>query len=137
MLSFRTPNEQEFQNICHFISEFELDDRGLIREEFTVAIRDRELVGFVRLRNHADCIELCSLGVVTNHRRQGIGKAMVSHLIKESIGAIHLVCIIPEFFYPFGFAITGSYPNSIQNKLEYCISELVVPEPYVAMILKK
>lgn len=137
MLNFRTPTEQEFQKIRSFISEFELDDRGLILKEFTAAYRENELVGFGRLRQHNDCIELCSLGVVTKHRRQGVGKAIVSELLKRSHGPVHLVCIIPEFFTPFGFHITEDYPAAIQNKLEYCTNELIVPETYVAMAFRK
>ena len=95
------------------------------------------MVGFGRLRKHFDCIELCSLGVVTNYRRQGIGKAIVKELIKKSSDSIHLVCIIPDFFTPFGFKIVEQYPNAIQNKLKYCTQELVVPETYVAMCLQK
>ena len=137
MLTFRTPNEHEFLQIRNYIQQFELDDRNLKQEEFTAAFRNNELVGFGRLREHSDCIELCSLGVVTNHRRQGIGKAIVKELIQRSNSSIHLVCIIPDFFTPFGFQIVKNYPSAIQDKLNYCTQELVVPETYVAMLLKK
>ncbi len=136
-MTFRTPTEQEFLQIRNFIFQFELDDRNLKQEEFTAAFRKDELVGFGRLREHSDCIELCSLGVVTEHRRQGIGKAIVSELIKRTNNSIHLVCIIPDFFIPFNFKIVTEYPFSIQDKLNYCTQELVVPETYVAMCLMK
>jgi|ERR1043165_1583915 N-acetylglutamate synthase-like GNAT family acetyltransferase len=133
----RTPSSSEFQRIKSYIREFELDDRCLQAEEFSAAFRGEELVGFGRLRKHADCTELCSLGVVTPHRRQGIGKALVADLIRRSETNIHLVCIIPGFFEPFGFRISKSYPSSIRDKLNYCISSLAVPETYVAMVLQK
>lgn len=136
-MTFRTPSEQEFLLIRNYIQQFELDDRNLKQEEFTAAFRENELVGFGRLRQHSDCIELCSLGVVTNHRRKGIGKAIVNELIQRSKSSIHLVCIIPEFFTPFGFEVVGNYPSAIHDKLNYCTQELVVPETYVAMLLKK
>ena len=132
-MTFRTPSEQEFTQIRNYIQQFELDNRNLKQGEFTAAFRENELVGFGRLRNHADCVELCSLGVVTNHRRQGIGKAVVADLIKRSTSDIFLVCIIPDFFTPFGFQIVNTYPSAIHDKLNYCTSELVVPEMYVAM----
>lgn len=137
MLSFRIPSRQEFLQIRNYIQQFELDDRNLKQEEFTAAFRDDQLVGFGRLRKHVDCTELCSLGVVTSHRRKGIGKAIVKELIKRAEEQIHLVCIIPEFFIPFGFQIIESFPASIEDKLHYCTSELVVPEMYVAMLLQK
>jgi N-acetylglutamate synthase-like GNAT family acetyltransferase len=136
-MTFRTPTENEFLQIRNYIQQFELDNRNLKQEEFTAAFRENELVGFGRLRQHSDSIELCSLGVVTQHRRQGIGKAIVKELIKRADKSIHLVCIIPEFFNPFGFKTVENVPASIQNKIDYCISELVVPETYVAMLLHK
>ena len=137
MLTLRTPTEQEFQQIRNYIQKFDLDNRRLQQKEFTAAFRDNELVGFGRLRQHSDCIELCSLGVVTEHRRQGIGKAIVKELIKRADNSIYLVCIIPEFFIPFGFIIVEKYPEAIQDKLNYCTQELIVPETYVAMCLQK
>lgn len=136
-MTFRTPTLEEFILIRNYILQFELDDRNLKQEEFTAAFRENGLVGFGRLREHSDCIELCSLGVVTKHRRQGIGKSIVQELIKRSTSSIHLVCIIPDFFIPFGFHVVKKYPLAIQDKLEYCTQELIVPETYVAMLLKK
>ncbi|MBL7890041.1 MAG: GNAT family N-acetyltransferase [Bacteroidia bacterium] len=132
-LLLKTPDEKEFQQICDYIREFELDDRDLMQEQFVAAYRNNELVGFGRLRERGDCTELCSLGVVTPHRRKGIGKALVKELIKRTKGELFLVCIIPDFFAPFGFKKTSNYPLSIQEKIDYCTAELVVPEKYVAM----
>jgi N-acetylglutamate synthase-like GNAT family acetyltransferase len=136
-LTFRIPSEKEFAQICGRIREFELDGRGLQREQFTAAFRNAELVGFGRLREHPDCIELCSLGVVASQRRKGIGKALVAELTRNAPSAIHLSCIIPEFFIPAGFRITKSFPASMREKLNYCSSELPVPETYVVMVLEK
>lgn len=136
-LQLRTPSEQEFKEICDHISEFELDNRALQREQFSAAFRQGKLVGFGRLREHAECVELCSLGVVAAERRKGIGKAVVAELIRRAPGDLYLVCIIPDFFHPFGFRIVEDYPSAISNKLNYCTSELVVPETYTAMLLRK
>ncbi|MCC6837606.1 MAG: GNAT family N-acetyltransferase [Bacteroidia bacterium] len=132
-LLLKTPDKKEFEQICEYISEFELDDRELKQEQFVAAYRNNELVGFGRLRERGDCTELCSLGVVTPHRRKGIGKALANELIKRAKGELFLVCIIPGFFAPFGFKETSDYPLSIQEKIDYCTAELVVPEKYVAM----
>ena len=134
-LSLRVPTEKEFQQICNYIHDFELDDRSLLQNQFIAAFRDHELVGFGRLRDHADCIELCSLGVITQHRKQGIGKAIVTELMRKSPPNLYLVCIIPEFFSPFGFTTVKEYPSPIKDKLDYCTYELVVPETYVVMLL--
>ncbi len=133
--TLRKPTDKEFEQICLLITEFELDNRDLKKEQFIVAIHNSELVGFGRLREHTDCLEICSLGVATSFRRQGIGRAIVAKLIEKIPKNIYLVSIIPDFFIPFGFHKVEIFPVSIQNKIEYCTSELVVPETYVAMLL--
>ena len=137
MLRFSTPNETAFLQIRKHIHDFELDDRSLQQKEFIAAFREEELVGFGRLRYHSDFSELCSLGVITQHRKQGIGKSIVEALINQSSQSIHLVCIIPEYFIPFGFRIIEKFPAAIQDKLDYCTQELIVHETYVVMCLKK
>jgi N-acetylglutamate synthase-like GNAT family acetyltransferase len=137
MLRFITPNESVFLRIKQHIHEFELDDRNLQQHEFIAAFREEELLGFGRLRQYSDCIELSSLGVITKHRKKGIGKKIVETLIKQTKQPIHLVCVIPKFFNPFGFEIINKFPTAIQDKLEYCRQTLSVPETYVVMFLKK
>ena len=137
MLRFSTPNETAFLQIKQHVHDFELDDRNLQQHEFIAAFREEEVLGFGRLRHHSDCIELCSLGVITQHRKQGIGKSIVELLINQSSQSIHLVCIIPEYFIPFGFKIIEKFPAAMQDKLDYCTQELIVPETYVVMCLKK
>lgn len=136
-LHLRIPDDKEFLQIAEYIQEFDLDNRGLQKEQFTAAFRDNELVGFGRLREHEDCTELCSLGVVTPHRRKGIGKKIVKELIRRADKSIYLVCIIPEFFTPLGFRIVNEFSDSIHKKINYCKEELIVPESYVAMLYEK
>ena len=116
-----------------FIQKFELDNRDLLKEEFLVAICRAELVGFGRIRVREKCSELCSLGVIEPERSKGIGKQLVQALIKNTTDPLYLVCIIPQFFEPFGFVIVEEFPLEMQEKLNYCTSELVVPEKYVVM----
>jgi N-acetylglutamate synthase-like GNAT family acetyltransferase len=136
-LTLRMPDTEEFQDILDHIREFELDDRDLQVNQFIAAFRNKKLVGFGRLRKHSDGTELCSLGVITPLRRKGIGKAIVTQLIKGAPEKLYLVCIIPDFFTPFNFRITSDYPSSLQDKLDYCTNHLVVPEKYVVMKLNQ
>lgn len=134
--SLRSPSNKEFQTICEFIKEFELDNRDLKKQQFILAADGDQVLGFGRMRKHKDCEELCSLGVVASHRMNGIGKAIVQELIKSSTDAVFLVCIIPDFFIPLGFCVTEKYPASVRDKINYCTQELVVPESYVAMVFR-
>ncbi|MES2132045.1 MAG: GNAT family N-acetyltransferase [Bacteroidota bacterium] len=132
-----TPSERDFKEICRLIEQFELDNRSLEAGQFLIAADDNEMNGFGRIRKHDTCSELCSLGVVEPRRHKGIGSQLVKELTDKVTGPLYLVCIIPDFFEPLGFSVVKVYPPEIQDKLEYCISALSVPEPYVVMKYQK
>ena len=123
--------------IKKYISEFELDNRDLKKEQFVIAKKGNELVGFGRIRKHIGCEEICSLGTITPERNKGFAKLVVNELTRLSKQPLYLVCIIPNFFSPFGFKIVTEYPTELKNKLEYCTGELVVEEEYVVMHYSK
>lgn len=127
------PTQKEFEHVVGFINRFELDNRFLQHQQFLAGFIKKDLVGFGRIRNHSDCSELCSLGVLEPQRLKGIGKELVKELVKKAVGPLYLVCIIPDYFEALGFKTVRKYPQAMQDKLEYCTQELVVPEPYVVM----
>ncbi len=127
--------EQDFDFIKQHIKLFDLDNRDLQFQQFVVAKLYDDIVGFGRIRKHEGCDEFCSLGIIEAYRNQGIAEALIFARIELSTQPIYLVCIIPEFFEPLGFTIVTEYPLEILDKLNYCISELTVPEPYVVMTL--
>ena len=133
MLNITYASLSDFQSVKKFIQLYELDDRDLHHSQFLVAKQNHKIKGFGRIRNHMDGCELCSLGVIEPERCKGIGKKLVESLIKKAEHPLYLVCIIPEFFIPFGFKITTQYPIALAEKLNYCTSELVVKETYVVM----
>ena len=133
----RKADPKHFKLICQFINKFELDNRNLRKEEFLVALINHNLVGFGRIRKHENCSELCSLGVIEPERFKGVGKQLVQALIQKATEPIYLACIIPQYFEPFGFVVVDEFPESMQEKLNYCTSELVVPEKYVVMKYQK
>jgi N-acetylglutamate synthase-like GNAT family acetyltransferase len=133
MLTLNTPSFTDFNSIKKYIAEFELDDRALQINEFTAAYINNDLVGFGRLRQYENCCEICTLGVLPDCRRKGIGVAITKNLIEKATSDCYLVCIIPEYFKPMGFEETEMFPAELQNKLTYCTQSLVVPETYVVM----
>lgn len=130
-ISQATNNDFDF--IKEHVKKFDLDDREMNYAQFTIAKRNAKIVGFGRIRKHNGCDEFCSLGVLEDDRFNGVAKALIEARIKIATQPIFLVCIIPEMFEPLGFKVVTEYPPEMQNKLDYCTSELVVPEPYVVM----
>jgi len=133
VIYLRTPDSKEFEEIISFITEFELDNRDLRQHQFTGAFLEGNLVGFGRIREHADCSEICSLGTLVQFRKRGICKMIVQDLMKKAKQNIYVVCIIPDYFKPFGFELVEEFPETIQDKLNYCTNELIVPEKYFAL----
>ncbi len=124
---------QQLEKVKQYISQFELDDRSLHHSQFLVALQNNAIIGFGRIREHEECSELCSLGVIHPERNKGVGCALTKALIAKAKQPLYLVCIIPEFFTPLGFKVCAKYPAPLQEKLNYCTNELVVPETYVVM----
>lgn len=127
------PDTSDFEIIKTHLSEFELDDREIEKEQFVIAKKDNVIVAFCRMRKHNGCDELCSLGVIEAERGKGYAKLLLNELIKTSTQPLYLACIIPHFFEPLGFKIVSEYPAELLDKLNYCTSQLCVPEKYVAM----
>jgi len=123
----------ELTTVRDYIARFELDNNALEATQFLLAKEEGSVVGFGRIRQYADCYELCSLGVIEPERRKGVGRALVKALIATAGRPLYLVCIIPEYFEELHFRTCAQYPEPVQRKLDYCVSSLPVPEPYVAM----
>ena len=126
-------NAEYFEQVKSKIDEFELDNRELKAEEFLV-IKNREgLLGFGRVREHADFSEMCSMGIIEAKRFSGLGKQLAQALIEKATQPLYLVCIIPEYFETLGFSICKDFPIALQDKLDYCTHSLPVDEKYVVM----
>ena|SRR6218665_1879710 len=129
-------NESDFATVKQYVDELELDNRAMQAQQFlTLQDAQNRLVGFGRVREYQGFSEMCSLGILPAQRSNGLAKEMTAQMIKKATQAIYLVCIIPGFFEEFGFRICTTYPPEIQEKLDYCIGSLAVPEPYVVMRL--
>ncbi|MCU0360926.1 MAG: GNAT family N-acetyltransferase [Bacteroidia bacterium] len=122
-----------FNEVQHYILQFELDGRHVYKDEFLTLTIASKLVSFGRIREHKSCSEMCSLAVIESERLKGYGKALTTALIQKATQPIFLVSVIPYYFEGFGFYICTEYPEEIQEKLKYCNESLAVNEKYVVM----
>lgn len=123
----------DFEQVKKYISDFELDDRRLKQEEFLTLHENGVLIGFGRVREFSNFSEMCSLGIIPDHRNTGLGKILFQTLIKKAKKTMYLTCIIPSYFEEFGFTVCTTYPKEMQEKLNYCTQNLIVEEEYVVM----
>ncbi|GIV26360.1 MAG: hypothetical protein KatS3mg027_0174 [Bacteroidia bacterium] len=131
--------EYFFEQVKAGIEAMWLDNRCLEYKQFLVAIHsNNDVLGFGRIREYPDCSEICSVGVFEAYRNQGIGKSIVKKLIEEFLKRndkpIYVITVIPKFFEKLNFKVINEpFPKAIQEKLDYCIQDLPVPEAYVVM----
>ena len=102
-----------FQIINHYASERVMLPRTLTDLyqnvwEFTVADRDGKVLGCGALKFYSDELaEIRSLGVAPGLKSQGVGRALVEHLIREAEGyrlkTLFALTVVPEFFAKCGF----------------------------------
>jgi len=115
------PTEYEMETVRQFTRDFDLDSEGLKKEQFIIAQSNNRVVGFGREKKHQHFTEISTLGVVHAFRNQGIGKSVVTVLIKRiKSETIYVVTIIPDYFCQFGFKITSELPDSLKAKSEFC-----------------
>ena len=136
IIDARPCSAADFGEVKQHIATLCLDDINLEETQFLTAYYENKLAGFVRLRKYNSCEELCSLGVLENFRLRGIGSRLVNEVFELSTKPLFVVTVIPEFFKRFGFRETTTYPYELNYKLNYCISSLAAPEPYVVMVWK-
>jgi N-acetylglutamate synthase-like GNAT family acetyltransferase len=125
--------DETFPYVKEYIHRYELDNRALKQKEFLVIAGEDGLQAFGRIRQYKGFSELCSLGVLEHLRGFGLGRELVKALMRQTRGPVYVVCIIPDFFIPFGFSHCKTYPPEIGAKLEYCTQYLPVKERYVVL----
>ena len=114
--------ESDLIDILELLESMNLDMDQVHAQQFYLATLNDEILGLGRVLEHDGCAELCSLGVVESHRRQGIGSKLVNALAtKTPTKPLYVVTEIPDYFLRLGFAPSEVYPIEIADKLQRCI----------------
>lgn len=83
-----------------------LNPVGLDWRRFQVADAEGQVVGIGQLKLHKDgTLELASIAVLPEWRKQGIGRALVGALLAGGRAPVYLFCLehLMDFYVPFGF----------------------------------
>ncbi len=117
--------KEDFPYIQEKIGKYLLDGQNIHWQEFFVARIKEKVVSFGRILDHGDSFEIASLGVDYYQRKKGIGKSMLSFLIRQAKKIdvhkpIYGVTHLPEFVGSCGFVeVTSDYPGYLAHKRKY------------------
>jgi N-acetylglutamate synthase-like GNAT family acetyltransferase len=108
-----------------------LDRHDMQLDQFKVCKQGEELLGIVRMKQHKDCLELCTLGVAEMHRGRGIGSSLVRSLLEDYPDEVYLVTEIPAYFQKLGFIPGGEHILSLNEKKDVCLHQLSCSQPVI------
>ena len=92
--TLRPAQESESRVIHDLIHLTGLNPMGLDWKRFVVAVNDQDQVmGIGQLKPHGPhVLELASIAVFPEYRRQGVARAIIEHLLKDSPRPLYLMC---------------------------------------------
>ena len=101
--------ESESDQIKALINLIGINPTGLDWKRFIVAVNaEGRVISCGQLKPHgADVLELASIGTLPEYRGQGIARAVIEELLRESPRPLHLMCIAHNgpMYEKFGFHI--------------------------------
>jgi N-acetylglutamate synthase-like GNAT family acetyltransferase len=105
--TLRPARESESRQIKDLIHLVGINPMGLDWKRFIVAVNHQEeVIGIGQIKPHgADVLELASIAVYPEYRSQGIARAIIEYLLKDSPRPLYLTCIstLEPLYQKFGF----------------------------------
>lgn len=93
--TLRPARESEFRIIKDLIHLAGINPMGLDWQRFIVAVNEQDqMMGIGQIKPHGQGIfELASIAVFPEYRNQGIARAIIEYLLKDSPRPLYLTCI--------------------------------------------
>ena len=119
--TLRPARESEARQIKDLIHLVGINPMGLDWKHFIVAVNDREeILGIGQLKPHgAEVLELASIAVSPEHRGNGVARAIIEYLLKDSPRPLYLTCLstLEPLYQKFGFQTisTSEMPRYFQR----------------------
>jgi len=106
--ALRPARETESAAIKHLIRSVGINPMDLDWRRFVVAVDEQEQViatGQIKPHQKGKILELASIAVVEQHRGEGLARAIIEHLLKDSPRPMYLTCRsrLQPFYQKFGF----------------------------------
>ena len=125
----RETESRAIKDLIHFVG---INPVGVDWKRFVVAVDSQEhIIGIGQLKPHGkDILELASIAVYPEFRGQGIARAIIEHLLKDSPRPLYLMCESGNgpLYEKFGFREIpyGEMPRYFQriSKLAGVVSTL-------------
>ena len=108
--TFRPARETDAGAIKDLIHSVGINPMSLDWRRFTVAVdTQNQIIATGQIKPHgakADLYELASIAVLPGYRGQGLARAMIERLLKDSPRPLYLTCIssLERLYRKFGFA---------------------------------
>ena len=100
----REAEAAQIKDLIHFVG---INPMDLDWKRFIVAVNDQdEMIGCGQLKPHGkEILELASLAVYPEHQGEGIGRALIEYLVKDSSRPLYLMCesSVGLLYEKFGF----------------------------------
>lgn len=116
---------EDFPYIQEKVRNYLLDSTNADWRDFFVARLKGKVVAFGRIIDRGDFFEIASLGVDYYHRKNGVGKKMLSFLAQEARRIdvqkpIYGITHVPEFASSCGFVpVEDDYPDYLDYKRKH------------------
>jgi N-acetylglutamate synthase-like GNAT family acetyltransferase len=118
-LSFRAASADDMPWIRACIRELRLDGENLHVEQFIVAEREGQAVGFGRIKPYREVSELGCVGVIEAERASGVGVQIVRELIRRFPSReVYITTDLIDYFEKLGFRRLDDPPRELAAKLQ-------------------
>jgi N-acetylglutamate synthase-like GNAT family acetyltransferase len=106
--TLRPARETDAAAIKHLIRSVGINPMDLDWRRFVVAVDEQDQLiatGQIKPHHKGEILELASIAVVEEHRGEGLARAVIEHLLKDSPRPMYLTCRsrLQPFYQKFGF----------------------------------
>lgn len=117
-IKIRKATHEDQEAVVELLDVLDLE-KGFEIEEFLVAEYLGRIIGCACLKDFNDYLELCSVGVLEDYQKLGVGSEIIKALIKDADHRkIYCVTPYPSYFSRFGFKEIPKVqlPKDLQDK---------------------